>query len=196
MTVRQKFLRIAYPFLIQVTKLLKKNTSVGVNPRGVKPTESIYDLSVPLNSGAMLPLRNLKGKKILVVNTASDCGYTAQYADLQKLHQHAREDVTIIAFPANDFKEQESGTDEEIARFCTKHYSISFPLAKKSKVLKGEGQHAVFQWLTSKELNGWNSQQPEWNFSKYLINEEGVLTHYFGPSVLPISTEVLKAINQ
>ena len=196
MTVRQRLLRIVYPFLIHLTKLMKKNTRVAENRKGAKPSESVYDLSVQLNNGAILPLSNLKGKKILLVNTASNCGYTAQYADLQKLYQHAKEDLAIIGFPANDFKEQEKGSDEEIAKFCSLNFGVSFPLAKKTTVVKNEGQHPVFQWLTNKELNGWNNKQPSWNFSKYLINEEGVLTHYFGPSVLPVSDEVLKAINQ
>jgi glutathione peroxidase len=196
MTLRQRILRIVYPFLIHFTKLLKKNTKVSENKNGVKPVESIYDLNVHLNNGAILPLSTFKGKKILLVNTASDCGYTAQYADLQKLYQNAKEDLAIIGFPANDFKEQEKGSDEEIAKFCSLNFGVSFPIARKSRVVKSDGQHPVFQWLTNKELNGWNNQQPSWNFSKYLINEEGTLTHYFDPSVLPVSDEVLKAINQ
>lgn len=196
MTVRQRLLRIVYPFFIQFTRLLQKNTRVAENHQGIRPVESIYDLSVQLNNGAVLPLSKFRGKKILLVNTASNCGYTAQYTDLQKLYQHAKEDLVVIGFPANDFKEQEKGSDEEIARFCSRHYGVSFPLAKKTTVVKNEAQHPVFQWLTSKELNGWNSQQPVWNFSKYLVNEEGVLTHYFGPSVLPVSDEVLQAISQ
>lgn len=189
-------MRIVYPFLIHFTRLLKKNTRVAENRSGVLPAESIYDFSVQLNNGVLLPLSTLRGKKILLVNTASDCGYTAQYADLQKLYQHAKEDLVIIGFPANDFKEQEQGSDEEIAQFCSRNFGVSFPLAKKTTVIKNEDQHPVFQWLTHKELNGWNNQAPVWNFSKYLINEEGVLTHYFDPSVLPVSDEVLKAINE
>lgn len=196
MTVRQRILKIVYPFLIHLTRLMKKNTRVAENRGGVLPVESIYELSVQLNNGAVLSLGSLRGKKILLVNTASDCGYTAQYADLQKLYQHAREDLAIIGFPANDFKEQEKGSDEEIAQFCSRNYGVSFPLAKKTTVIRNEDQHPVFQWLTNKELNGWNNQQPVWNFSKYLINEEGVLTHYFDPSVLPVSEEMLRAINQ
>lgn len=196
MTVRQRVLRVVYPFFIQLTRLLKRNTRVVENRRGIRPVESIYELSVHLNNGAILHLNTLRGKKILLVNTASDCGYTAQYAELQKLYHHAREDLAIIAFPANDFKKQERGSDEEIARFCSRNYGVSFPLARKTTVVRGEAQHPVFQWLTNKELNGWNNQQPVWNFSKYLVNEEGVLTHYFDPSVLPASDEVLKAINQ
>lgn len=196
MTVRQRLLRIVYPFLIHFTRLLQKNTRVAENRQRIRPVESIYELSVQLNNGSVLPLSAFRGKKMLLVNTASDCGYTAQYADLQKLYQHAKEDLVVIGFPANDFKDQEKGSDEEIARFCSRNFGVSFPLAKKTSVVRNEAQHPVFQWLTSKELNGWNSQQPVWNFSKYLVNEEGVLTHYFGPSVLPVSDEVLKAINQ
>jgi glutathione peroxidase len=189
-------LRIVYPFLIHLNRLLRKNNKVAENRSGIKPVESIYDLSVHLNNGAILPLSALRGKKILLVNTASDCGYTAQYAELQKLYQHAKEDLTIIGFPANDFKQQEKGSDEEIAQFCSQNYGVSFPIARKTTVIKKEGQHPVFQWLTHKELNGWNNQQPVWNFSKYLVNEEGILTHYFDPAVLPVSDEVLRAINQ
>lgn len=196
MTVRQRLLRIVYPFLIHFTRLLQKNTRVAENRQRIRPVESIYELSVQLNNGSVLPLSAFRGKKMLLVNTASDCGYTAQYADLQKLYQHAKEDLVVIGFPANDFKDQEKGSDEEIARFCSRNFGVSFPLSKKTTVVRNEAQHPVFQWLTSKELNGWNSQQPVWNFSKYLVNEEGVLTHYFGPSVLPVSDEVLKAINQ
>ena len=196
MTVKQRILRIVYPFFIHFTRLLKKNMRVVENRHGVRPLESIYELSVHLNNGAILPLSTLRGKKILLVNTASDCGYTAQYADLQKLYQHAKEDLAIIGFPANDFKQQEKGSDEEIAQFCSRNYGVSFPIARKTTVVRNEDQHPVFQWLTSKELNGWNNQQPVWNFSKYLVDEEGVLTHYFDPSVLPVSDEVLEAINQ
>ena len=129
----------------------------------------------------------------MIVNTASNCGYTNQYAELQKLYEHSREDLTIIAFPANDFKEQEKGSNEEIAQFCKINYGVSFPLAKKSSVVKGANQNKVFEWLTHKELNGWNDKQPSWNFSKYLIDEEGNLTHYFDPAVSPLSEQVVRA---
>ena len=124
----------------------------------------------------------------MIVNTASECGYTAQYAELQQLYTKYADQLTIIGFPSNDFKEQEKGTDDEIAAFCKVNFGVTFPLAKKSSVLKGLGQNEVFQWLTMKEMNGWNEQQPTWNFSKYLIDEKGRLTHYFDPSVVP--TEV------
>lgn len=159
------------------------------------PPVSFYTLSVTLNNGKELLFENLKGKKVLLVNTASDCGYTPQYAELQKLYQHSKEDLEIIAFPANDFREQEKGSDEEIAKFCSINYGVSFPLAKKAVVVKNETQHPVFHWLTSKEKNGWNDRPPSWNFAKYLVNEEGVLTHCFEPALSPLSTEIIAAIH-
>lgn len=131
---------------------------------------------------------------MLLVNTASDCGYTPQYTELQKLYEDTKEAVEIIAFPANDFKEQEKGNDEEIAAFCTVNYGLSFPVAKKSSVVKGAAQNPVFRWLTDKSLNGWNDQPPSWNFSKYLVDEDGVLTHCFAPQISPLSEAVVKEI--
>ena len=101
----------------------------------------------------------------------------------------------VLGFPANDFKEQEKGTDDEIETFCKVNFGVTFPLMKKSIVIKGTGQNEVFQWLTDAGKNGWNNQAPTWNFSKYLVNEEGVLTHYFDTSVSPLSPEVINAID-
>lgn len=194
MTIRQKVLKAAYPLFLW---LRQKGTKEKVlhNQRMTAPPVSFYTLSALLNNGRELSFEKLRGKKVLLVNTASDCGYTAQYADLQKLYQQAKEDLEIIGFPANDFKEQEKGSDEEIASFCSVNYGVSFPLAKKSSVLNGAAQHPVFRWLSKKEMNGWNSKAPSWNFAKYLVNEEGVLTHYFDPAVSPISDEMLQAIH-
>lgn len=158
------------------------------------PSVSFYSLSALLNNGSELPFENLKGNKVLIVNTASNCGYTNQYAELQKLYQDQKEKLVILAFPSNDFKEQEKGSDEEIADFCRINFGISFPLAKKSIVVKSPRQNKVFEWLTHKELNGWNEQQPSWNFSKYLVNENGLLTHYFDPAVSPLNDEVIEAV--
>lgn len=194
MTGRQKFLKAVYPVFIGLTKLFGKNSKVLVNNKNSKPTQSVYDLTVQLNNGNALPLQTYKGKKILLVNTASDCGYTNQYDDLQKLYQQFNNQLMIIGFPANDFKEQEKGDDEEIAQFCKINYGVTFPLAKKSVVVKSGDQNNIFKWLTNKKQNGWNDKMPTWNFSKYLINEQGVLTHYFDPSVSPLSEEVVNAV--
>jgi glutathione peroxidase len=196
MTGRQRILKIVYPMWIAFTKLLGKNTKILANTINVQPAQSIYELSVPLNNGNALPLQSYKGKKLLLVNTASNCGYTNQYDDLQKLYQQFNNQLEIIAFPANDFKEQEKGSDSDIAQFCKVNFGVTFPLAKKSVVVKSAGQNNIFNWLSSKAKNGWNEKAPTWNFSKYLINEQGTLTHYFDPSVSPLSEEVVKAIKK
>lgn len=168
--------------------------SILKNDQQTKAAASIYDLNVQLNGGRSLPLSNYKGKKLLLVNTASNCGYTGQYNDLQQLYEQYKNKLEIIAFPANDFGEQERGSDQQIARFCKVNFGVTFPLAKKSVVIKSNEQNQVFKWLTDKQLNGWNEQYPSWNFSKYLVDEEGQLTHYFDPSVEPLSEEVIQAI--
>lgn len=194
MTGRQRILQIVYPFWIAFTKLLGRNTKIISNTKNVRPIQSIYELSVPLNNGNLLPLQTYKGKKLLLVNTASDCGYTNQYDELQKLYQQFNNQLEIIAFPANDFKEQEKGSDNDIAQFCKLNFGVTFPLAKKSVVIKSGDQNNIFKWLTDKAKNGWNEKPPSWNFSKYLLNEQGTLTHYFDPSVSPLSNEVMKAV--
>jgi glutathione peroxidase len=193
-SARQKGLSIVYPFFMWVTKAFGLNAAMQQNHKMVRPHKPFYDLAVPLNDGSILNTETLKGKKILIVNTASDCGYTAQYNQLQQLQQRFKESLVVIGFPANDFKEQEKGSDEDIAAFCQKNFGVTFPLAKKSSVKKGPDQNNIFYWLSHKEQNGWYSHQPKWNFSKYLINEQGVLTHYFDPSISPLSDEVISAI--
>lgn len=194
MNLRQKISKAVYPALMAVTKLFGKNSKTMNNEQGVTAPQSVYDLTVTLNNGDTLALSSLRGRKLLLVNTASDCGYTNQYADLQKLYEQYKDKLVIIGFPANDFHEQEKGSDTDIARFCKLNFGVSFPLAKKSVVIKSPEQNPVFGWLTHKDKNGWNEQQPSWNFSKYLVNERGVLTHYFDPSVSPTSDVVTTAI--
>jgi glutathione peroxidase len=194
MTFRQKILKFFYPAWVWLAKISDTNNKILKNSKQVSPPQPVYNLSVPLNDGKQLPLKSLKGKKVLIVNTASDCGYTGQYDELQKLSQQFSNSLTIIGFPANDFKEQEKGSDEEIAQFCRINYGITFPLAKKSTVIGSSEQTEVFKWLTDKSLNGWNEKQPSWNFSKYLLDENGVLVAYFDPSISPLNEEVLKFI--
>ena len=194
MTVRQKVLKAIYPLFTGFNRLFGKNTKIIRNRSNVQPVRSIYDLSVRLNDGKILSLRDLKGKKMLLVNTASDCGYTGQYVELQKLYQQQKSNLVVIAFPANDFQEQEKLSDEEIEKFCTYNYGVSFPLAAKSVVIRSSGQNEVFQWLTDKTRNGWNNTQPSWNFSKYIVNEQGVLLCYFDPAVSPLSDDLLNLL--
>jgi glutathione peroxidase len=166
------------------------------NAAGKKPAHPLYNLSVTLNNGTALPLASLKGKKVLLVNTASECGYTGQYTELQQLADRYKDQLEVIGFPANDFKEQEKASDEQIAQFCTRNFGVQFPLAKKTSVVPGPQQHPLFAWLTNPQQNGWNNQMPDWNFSKYLVDEQGVLTHYFGPAISPLSGEVTDAVNK
>jgi glutathione peroxidase len=196
MTIRQRVLKTVYPAFTWFGRLTGKNSKVFTNESPASPPQSFYDLSVTLNNGDAVSFSVFKGKKILLVNTASDCGYTDQYDDLQKLYEENKDKLVVIGFPANDFKEQEKGNDEEIAQFCKLNYGVSFPLVKKSSVLAGENQHPVFQWLTDKTKNGWTNKKPSWNFSKYLVNEQGILVNYFDPSVSPTGKEVTAAIKK
>jgi len=194
MTYRQKVLKAFYPALMWLNKITcSKSTIMNNSNKETVPPRSLYDLSVPLNDGSELKMAELEGKKILLVNTASDCGYTNQYEDLQKLYDANKDNIVVIGFPANDFKEQEKGNDAEIAAFCKKNYGINFPLASKSRVI-GKDQNEIFKWLSDKKLNGWNDQSPTWNFAKYLVNEKGVLTHYFDPAISPSSQEIKTAL--
>ena len=196
MTARQKFLKAIYPVYTAAKRLFGKRTTILFNKNRINPPQSFYDLSVQLNNGTNFNFEELKGKKVLLVNTASDCGYTAQYEDLEKLYKKEKDKLMVIGFPANDFKEQEKGSDEEIAEFCKINFGVNFPLATKGSVIKGNNQQKVFQWLTDRTKNGWNLKQPSWNFSKYLVNEKGTLMNYFDPAISPLSDEVKKAIAQ
>lgn len=194
MTYRQKILKAVYPALMWFTKLVNKNTKELSGEK--EPPVSFYSLKGQKNNGDTLDFADLKGKKVMLVNTASDCGYTNQYADLQKLADDFKDKLIVIGFPANDFKEQEKGTDSDIAEFCKINFGVTFPLMQKSSVIKSAEQNSVFQWLTDSSKNGWNVKPPSWNFTKFIVNEQGVLTNYFGPSISPLDKDVLKAINE
>ena len=192
MTYRQKVLKAVYPVFMWYTRLTGKDTK---ELSGAKlPPVSFYSLKGVKNTGDTLDFGSLKGKKVMLVNTASDCGFTNQYNELQKLSEQYKDQLVVLGFPANDFKEQEKGSNEEIAKFCKVNFGVTFPLMEKSKVVKSAQQNPVYQWLTDSAKNGWNNKSPSWNFSKYLINEKGILTNYFGSSISPMSNEVCKAI--
>jgi glutathione peroxidase len=195
MTFRQKLLKTFYPAFMWVTQKANTNNKV-ISHAAIPAPVSFYSLSATLIDGTVLPFDTFKGKKILLVNTASDCGYTNQYEALQALWQQYGKQLLVIGFPANDFKEQEKGDDASIAAFCKKNYGVDFLLATKSVVVKGKEQNPVFAWLSDAAKNGWNNQAPSWNFSKYLVNEQGMLVNYFDPSVDPLSAPVLQAIVQ
>jgi glutathione peroxidase len=195
MTFRQRLMKMVYPAYLFFNRISGRHRTILRNNTGTVPAQSLYDLEVPLVNGSTLSLDGLRGRKLLLVNTASDCVYTSQYQELQQLMAHYGDGLVVIAFPSNDFKEQEKGTDADIAGFCQINYGVTFPVAHKAPVICGEAQQAVFRWLTDKNLNGWNSRQPSWNFSKYLVNEQGVLTHYFDPAITPAHYELIGAIH-
>lgn len=190
MTGKQKILSTFYPLLMKMGKstVLRNDT--------VQPRVSFYSLKTDLIIGTTFSFDSLKGKKILLVNTASDCGYTRQYDALQRLQEQYADRLVVIGFPSNDFKNQESASNEEIAGFCRINYGVRFPLAQKSSVRNGASQNSVFRWLSDPALNGWNKQDPQWNFCKYLINEQGMLTGYFSSAVDPLSAECVAPIEK
>ncbi len=195
MTARQKFLKAIYPVWIWFSNKQGKNTKILSNEKAMSAI-SFYSLKDTAIDGTAFDFEKLKGKKVMLVNTASDCGYTGQYNDLQKLSEQYKDKLVIIGFPANDFKEQEKGTDEEIAAFCKFNFGVNFPLMKKSSVIKGPDQNKVFDWLTDPGKNGWNKHWPSWNFCKYIVDEQGRLTNYFGSTIEPFNKEIITAINQ
>jgi len=157
---------------------------------------SFYDLSVlALNETDTLKMADFKGKKVLLVNVASKCGYTPQYTDLQKLHEQYGDKVQIIGLPCNQFLGQEPGGKEDIAQFCSVNYGVTFPLSSKIKV-KGGDQDPIYQWLTKKELNGVDDYKVGWNFNKFLIDENGKLIGHYESSVKPLDPDLVAAIEK
>lgn len=154
-------------------------------------TRTFHDFTVQSIEGEEISLSQFAGKKILVVNTASKCGLTPQYADLQKLFEEfGGEDFVILGFPANNFLKQEPGTNEEIATFCQANYGVSFPMMAKISV-KGEDQHPLYHWLTNKAENGVEDSEVSWNFQKFLIDEKGNLVKVLSPRTSPYDDEIL-----
>jgi glutathione peroxidase len=160
----------------------------------VDAQKSFYDFTVKDIKGKDFPLSNLKGKKVLVVNTASKCGFTPQYEGLQKLYEtYGPDKFVVIGFPANNFAKQEPGTNEEIASFCSVNYGVSFPMMSKISV-KDDDQHPLYKWLTTKSLNGKEDSKITWNFQKYMISENGQLLGNFSPTTKPDDEEIIKWI--
>jgi len=192
MTLKQVMIKAIYPIFVFINKLLKKHMQAGSSD--IKARTSFYDLKMKQNNGHVLDFQTLKNKKILLVNTASACGFTPQYDGLQKLYEENKENLVVLGFPSNDFGEQEKGDDTAIDQFCKINFGVTFPLMSKSTVVKNNEQNEVFKWLSDKEKNGWNDKAPTWNFCKYIIDENGDLTHFFGASIEPADDKVLQAI--
>ncbi|HEY4650746.1 MAG TPA: glutathione peroxidase [Pontibacter sp.] len=154
--------------------------------------EDFYNFKLTSLDGQEVDFSKYKSKKVLLVNTASECGYTPQYADLEQLHDTHGDKVVILGFPANNFGGQEPGSNEEIASFCQKNYGVSFQMMEKISV-KGEDQHPLYTWLAQ---HAPNHEEPTWNFCKYLVNEQGEVVAFFPSKVKPMGEEIITAINQ
>jgi glutathione peroxidase len=153
--------------------------------------QSFYSFKVKTIDGSEFDFASLKGKKVLIVNTASKCGFTTQYKDLEELYKkYGGDKFVIIGFPANNFREQEPGTDSEIKQFCLVNYSITFPMMAKISV-KGEDIAPVYKWLTRRDLNGKQDSEVKWNFQKYLIDETGNLFDVIDPKESPLSDKIV-----
>tara|TARA_X000001036_G_C20424626_1_gene702593 strand:- start:229 stop:804 length:576 start_codon:yes stop_codon:yes gene_type:complete len=157
------------------------------------PLVSFYDLNALLINGQEVSMNSYKGKKILIVNVASKCGLTPQYSELEELYQKYSESLIVLGFPANDFLRQEPGSNKDISLFCSNNYSVTFPLFEKIKV-KGSKKHQIYDWLSDSKKNGWNKKEPSWNFTKYLIDENGKLIKRFSPRTSPLSSEITSLI--
>jgi glutathione peroxidase len=153
--------------------------------------QGFYDFKVKTLEGENFDFSTLKGKKVMIVNTASKCGFTPQYKDLEEMYkQYGSKDFIIIGFPANNFASQEPGTAAEIRKFCTENYGVSFPMMEKISV-KGDDMHPLYKWLTSKSLNGVMDSEVKWNFQKYLIDENGKLEDVVFSKEKPNSDKVM-----
>ncbi|MFN3784318.1 MAG: glutathione peroxidase [Spirosomataceae bacterium] len=155
---------------------------------------SFHSFSATSLDGKKIDFSAYKGKKVIVLNVASKCGYTPQYADWQAFHEQYGDKVVVLGFPTNDFMNQEPGSEEQIASFCQKNYGVTFQMFSKVDVIKGNNQHPLYKWLSNSDLNGWNDKAPTWNFCKYVINEEGEVTHFFASGVLPKDPTFRKAV--
>ena len=155
--------------------------------------QSIYEIRINTLEGEPLSFSSFKGKKILVVNVASACGYTPQYEKLQRLYEKYIDDLVVIGVPCNDFGKQEPGTAEEIRGFCSRMYGITFPLTERVNILT-EPKHLLYQFLTEKELNGVSDSDVSWNFQKYLVDENGKFIQSFSPDITPDDERLIHAI--
>lgn len=177
-----------YIFILALMALLFESTMMGQT--------GFYDFKVEDIHGKEYDLAQLKGKKVLVVNTASKCGFTPQYEGLENIYRkYGGDDFIVLGFPSNDFLGQEPGTNEEIATFCSTRFEVSFPMMSKISV-KGKQKHPLYRWLTTGSENGVGDSKVSWNFQKYMIDENGNLVGHFSPKKKPESDEIIAWITE
>lgn len=181
-----------FTFIITLFTLTMENLQAQNNT----DNQTIYQFTVEDINGKPFALADLKGKKVMIVNTASKCGLTPQYKELEALYQQYKDrDFIIIGFPANNFLGQEPGSNEQIASFCSINYGVSFPMMSKISV-KGKNMHPLYQFLTQKSKNGVEDSKVQWNFQKYLIGRDGKLEKVIAPKTLPLSDKVTQWIEK
>jgi glutathione peroxidase len=180
--MKKIFIAVASSILLSFIIPLKKDSFIN---------KSIYDFKVDGLSGGTIDFSQFKGKKILIVNTASKCGFTPQYEYLEKLYEKYKDKLVIVGFPANNFNSQEPGTNDEIKAFCTKNYGVTFPMAAKISV-KGDDIAPIYKWLTHKSENGVMDAEITWNFNKFLLDENGNLIAKFDSNIAPMSEDIVK----
>ena len=179
--------------IVGLTAWYKRGVAL-TKPENAMAITSFYDFKMTaLDGSTEIDFQQFKGKKVILLNVASECGYTPQYADWQAFHEQYGENIVVLGFPANNFGGQEPGTNTEIGAFCQKNYGVTFQLVEKISV-KGSDQHPLYQWLSQKDKNGWNDQAPTWNFCKYVVNEQGELTNFFPSGVKPDDEGFKKAV--
>ncbi len=189
-------MKLFYTLLMSVascfggSKPISKPTNMTIENNA---SNDFYKFKMNAIDGKVIDFAKYAGKKVLIVNTASECGYTPQYAELQKLHEQYSDKVVVLGFPCDDFGGQEPGANVAIEHFCKKNYGVTFQLFEKLSV-KGKSISPLYKWLTDKNKNGWNEQAPTWNFCKYLINEKGELIKFFPSAVSPMGKDVIEAI--
>lgn len=172
-----------------------ENLNAGFLSQNTKAMESkFYKFKLKDIDGKEVDFSQFKGKKVLLVNVASECGFTPQYEALQELHENYGDKIAILAFPANNFGGQEPGSNAEIKEFCTSNYGVTFPVFEKISV-KGFDKHPLYRWLSDEKENGWNNQEPSWNFCKYYVNENGELEKFFPSSVTPLDEAILSLVS-
>ena len=177
-----------------ITLACNNQKQANIDPKTSNAMGNIYDFNVTDIDGEGFNLANLKGKKVMIVNTASKCGFTPQYEQLEEIYEKYKDDnFTIIGFPANNFMSQEPGSDSDIKEFCTLNYGVSFPMMSKISV-KGDDMHPLYHYLTEKSKNGVSDNEVKWNFQKYLINEDGTLAHVFYSKTVPNDAEIINWI--
>jgi len=187
-------------FFVMITLLMlacnqQASNAVTAVPNTVssKNNPSVYQFSVAALDGGVIHFSDFKGKKILIVNTASKCGYTPQYKELEALYEKYKNKLVVVGFPANNFMNQEPGSNAEIKEFCTQNYGVTFPMAQKISV-KGDDIAPIYIWLTHKEKNNVLDAEVGWNFNKFLLDEEGKLIAHFGSKVKPLDDEIVSRL--